>query len=266
MSKLLLGFATAAGSWHASAEDIRRGLDLALDRLDDLVLDTPDADHVIAKFIARAIGDEIIAPAYALGFDYGASPAFLSDVSLPTPVHSVHTQGHDYPYTRVRLSSYVGSRLKSNCAPLDVPACVLGSAGSSAPWLVRRAMKKAGALVKTPQGLSRLEFVWGVSGARSPVGDLRSRINMLLREYLDTESIEEASICIREMEAVRFHHEVVRQIVQMSIESGDMKVMQPMVSLLQAVTGSSLISDHQLTMGFDRVLAAMEDICLDTPL
>lgn len=208
VSKLLLGFATAAGSWHASAEDICRGLDMALDRLDDLVLDTPDADHIIAKFIARAIGDEIIAPAYVLGFDYGLS----------------------------------------------------------APRLVRRAMKKAAALVKTPQGLSRLEFVWGVSGARSPVGDLRSRINMLLREYLDTESIEEASICIREMEAVRFHHEVVRQIVQMSIESGDMKVMQPMVSLLQAVTGSSLISDHQLTMGFDRVLAAMEDICLDTPL
>ena len=89
MSKLLLGFATAAGSWHASAEDIRRGLDLALDRLDVLVLDTPDADHVIAKFIARAISDEIIAPAYALGFDYGASPTFLTDVSPPTPVRSV---------------------------------------------------------------------------------------------------------------------------------------------------------------------------------
>ena len=128
-------------------------------------------------------------------------------------------------------------------------------------------MKKSAALVKTPQGLARLEFVWGVSGARSPVGDLRSRVNLLLREYLDTKSIEEASTCIREMEATRFHHEVVRQIVQMSIESGDMKVMQPMVSLLQAVTGKvSLISDHQLSMGFDRVLSAMEDICVDTPL
>ena len=87
VSKLLLGFATAAGSWHATAGDLRCGLNLALDRLDDLVLDTPDADHVIAKFIARAIADEVIAPAYALGFDYGASPRHFPwmCLSLPTP-------------------------------------------------------------------------------------------------------------------------------------------------------------------------------------
>jgi len=43
---------------------IAEGFQAALDSIDDLSLDTPDAVDVLSKFLARAIVDEVIAPAF----------------------------------------------------------------------------------------------------------------------------------------------------------------------------------------------------------
>lgn len=40
------------------------GFQLCLDSIEDLILDTPDATEVLAKFLARAIVDEIVPPAF----------------------------------------------------------------------------------------------------------------------------------------------------------------------------------------------------------
>jgi len=47
-----------------SAEKIAEGFQTALDKLDDLLLDSPDAVDLLAKFLARAIVDEIVPPAF----------------------------------------------------------------------------------------------------------------------------------------------------------------------------------------------------------
>jgi len=44
--------------------DIQNGFQLLLDRLPDLKLDVPSATELLAKFVARAIFDEILAPAF----------------------------------------------------------------------------------------------------------------------------------------------------------------------------------------------------------
>lgn len=44
--------------------DIQNGFQLLLDRLPDLILDVPAATELLAKFVARAIFDEILAPAF----------------------------------------------------------------------------------------------------------------------------------------------------------------------------------------------------------
>jgi len=46
------------------SHDIQNGFQLLLDRLPDLVLDVPTARELLGKFIARAIFDEILAPAF----------------------------------------------------------------------------------------------------------------------------------------------------------------------------------------------------------
>lgn len=46
------------------SEDIQHGFDLLLSQLDDLELDTPDANTVVGNFIARAVADDCIPPKY----------------------------------------------------------------------------------------------------------------------------------------------------------------------------------------------------------
>jgi len=46
------------------SHEIQNGFQLLLDRLPDLVLDIPCAREYLAKFIARAVYDEILAPAF----------------------------------------------------------------------------------------------------------------------------------------------------------------------------------------------------------
>jgi programmed cell death protein 4 len=47
-----------------TSKDIARGFDILLANLSDIVLDTPDASHILGNFIARAVADDCIPPKY----------------------------------------------------------------------------------------------------------------------------------------------------------------------------------------------------------
>jgi programmed cell death protein 4 len=47
-----------------TSKDISRGFDALLSNLSDIVLDTPDAAHILGNFIARAVADDCIPPKY----------------------------------------------------------------------------------------------------------------------------------------------------------------------------------------------------------
>jgi programmed cell death protein 4 len=46
------------------SSDYERGFDMLLSNLPDLILDTPDAPHVVGNFIARAVADDCLPPKY----------------------------------------------------------------------------------------------------------------------------------------------------------------------------------------------------------
>jgi programmed cell death protein 4 len=46
------------------ASDYERGFDMLLNNLPDLILDTPDAPHLLGNFIARAVADDCMPPKY----------------------------------------------------------------------------------------------------------------------------------------------------------------------------------------------------------
>lgn len=46
------------------ASDYERGFDMLLNNLPDLVLDTPDAAHLLGNFLARAVADDCLMPKY----------------------------------------------------------------------------------------------------------------------------------------------------------------------------------------------------------
>jgi len=47
-----------------TGEDIAQGFQVSLDALDDAALDTPDAVDVLSKFLARAVVDDVVPPAF----------------------------------------------------------------------------------------------------------------------------------------------------------------------------------------------------------
>ena len=58
----------------------------------------------------------------------------------------------------------------------------------------------------------RLDNVWGVGGGVRPVKYLVKNIVLLLKEYLCSGDIEEATLCLKELEVPHFHHELVYEV------------------------------------------------------
>lgn len=47
-----------------TGKDIEKGFDILLENLPDLILDTPEAPHILANYMARAVADDCIPPKY----------------------------------------------------------------------------------------------------------------------------------------------------------------------------------------------------------
>ena len=58
----------------------------------------------------------------------------------------------------------------------------------------------------------RLDNVWGIGGGVRPVKYLVKKIVLLLKEYLCSGDIEEATLCLKELEVPHFHHELVYEV------------------------------------------------------
>ena len=69
-------------------------------------------------------------------------------------------------------------------------------------------------MLSIKHGLVRLDNVWGVGGGLRPVKYLIKQIVLLLKEYLCSGDIGEASRCLRELEVPHFHHELVYEVNQ----------------------------------------------------
>ena len=72
--------------------------------------------------------------------------------------------------------------------------------------------RKADTLLSMKHGMVRLDNVWGVGGGVRPVKYLVKKIVLLLKEYLCSGDIQEATLCLKELEVPHFHHELVYEV------------------------------------------------------
>jgi len=98
-------------------EKLAAGFQAALNYLDDMVLDTPDAVDILSKFLARAIIDEIIAP------------SFLNHAVAQTPlaeqcIHLAHSLMNQ-PFRSERLAHVWGAGDLSSVKRLKEEATLL---------------------------------------------------------------------------------------------------------------------------------------------
>jgi len=186
-----------------SSSKITQGFHYALDSVEDASLDIPDAKETIAKFLARAIIDEILPPKFLRTCNKIAKTKTSKDAI-------VLAQGH----------------------------------------------------INQSHGSERLSRIWG-PGDLSSVKRLKVEARAIFVEYLDTEDLKEAELCLRRLNAPSFHFQVVKQAVRLALENFQQS--KKILTLLKYLTESALISQPQLVHGFKCSVETLSDTKLDIP-
>ena len=121
----------------------------------------------------------------------------LEDLALDTP---------DAPMI---LGNFMARAIADDCIP---PKFILSYKGNVCSEMAGKALCRADTLLNMKHGLVRLDNVWGVGGGLRPVKYLIKQIILLLKEYLCSGDVDEASRCLRELEVPHFHHELVYEV------------------------------------------------------
>ncbi|ELU07784.1 hypothetical protein CAPTEDRAFT_170810 [Capitella teleta] len=191
---------------YLTSDEMQRGFHYLLKNLKELTLDMPSAPEVVGQFIARAIADDCL------------PPAFIN-----------HYRGH---------------------ASNDH---------------VIAALDKSDVLLNMKQGMAHLDNIWGEGGGNRPVKSLTNQMVQLLKEYLNSGDISEATRCLQALEVPHFHHELVYHAALIAIEDSGERATDMMVKLLRSLTSSIVVTLNQFEKGIRRLSDDMPDICLDVP-
>lgn len=168
----------------------------------------------------------------------------------------------DTPDAPVVLGNFMARAIADDCIP---PKFLKSYKGHVNEPDAKKALCRADTLLSMKHGLVRLDNVWGVGGGIRPVKYLVKQIRMLLKEYLCSCDIAEASRCLADLEVPHFHHELVYEAIIMVIESMHEKTEEAMCKLLQSLFRSFVVTIDQMRAGFQRVYEEMNEISLDVP-
>jgi len=216
------------------ASDYEHGFDMLLNNLPDLILDTPEAPHLLANFLARAVADDCLPPKY---------------------VHQLAQNG-------IGCANKNGEH-NGNNGHAHPPAI----AGKEINEYAQQALNYAEGHLSMPNGWAHLDNVWGVAGGLRPVQNITKQMELLLKEYLLSRDIQEAQRCIIALEVPHFHHELVYEIVIMMLEAkANEGIEDAMAKLLKSLEQSCVCTMEMIEQGFQRVYEDLPDISLDIPL
>jgi len=168
----------------------------------------------------------------------------------------------DTPEAPVILGNFMARAIADDCIP---PKFLKSYKGHVEEPEAKKVLCRADTLLSMKHGMVRLDNVWGVGGGIRPVKYLVKQIVLLLKEYLCSCDIGEASRCLAELEVPHFHHELVYEGVVMVIESMHQKTEEAMCKLLQSLFRSFVITIEQMRAGFQRVYDEMPEISIDVP-
>lgn len=127
------------------------------------------------------------------------------------------------------------------------------------------AISKADLLLNQKHGLVRLDNIWGTGGGIRPVKSLKKKMVMLLKEYLSSGDIAEATRCLKDLDVPHFHHELIFEAINMVIEKSTDRAADMIMKFLKSISDAVIVTPDQLNKGFERIFDGISDICLDVP-
>ena len=116
----------------------------------------------------------------------------------------------DTPDACDALGNFLARAIADDCIPPKFLHSYKGHPDNTAES--SSALQKADTLLSMKHGMVRLDNVWGVGGGVRPVKYLVKKIVLLLKEYLCSGDIKEATRCLQELEVPHFHHELVYEV------------------------------------------------------
>lgn len=149
----------------------------------------------------------------------------------------------DTPTAATVLGNFIARAVADDCIP---PKFVQKHKGVVDCMHARAAIEHADVLLSMKHGLVKLDSVWGVTGGMRPVKYLIKQIQSLLKEFLSSGDIEEATRCLQELEVPHFYHEFVYEAVVMVIEDMGERAMDLICQLLKSLCSSVIITIDQL--------------------
>jgi len=244
-SEVLEEIAVLGGDWEKERM-IKLAVTFAMDR-------KASQRELTSRLISDMYGEQVLDQnAIAKGFDQLLEQ--LHDLTLDTP------ESPDL------LGQFIARAVADDCLPPKFLADHIGDLPEDgSAQHAEAALEKADVLLNMKHGIVRLDNIWGAASTLRPVKFLIKKIQLLLKEYLSSGDIHEATRCLKELEVPHFHHEFVYEAIVMVLENSTRRAAETMAKLLESLSTSAVVSADQLKLGAKRVFDNMGDIVLDVP-
>jgi MA3 domain len=194
---------------------ITEGYQWTLDMLADIHIDVPLASDMLARFLARAVADDVLAPKF---LEQGAE---------------------------------------------EEPKTEEGAEERRERQLAGEALNVARGMVKAPHFGPRLAHIFG-PGDLTSVKRLRSEVDNILMEYLNTSDLKEAAACLKALHADSFHARFVERLVKRGIELDD-DARRALVDLLRVFASAGILTTDHIATGILFCQRSVDDLKLDVP-
>lgn len=116
--------------------------------------------------------------------------------------------------------------------------------------LVAKAVESARSLVNMNDHLYQLSHIWGNKGGFLAVTELSDKMKEIIQEYYDSRDVEEAIRCLKELNVPHFHHELVFEAIDFTLQKGNNHSIDLITELLRRLCESVIVTYDQLKMVF----------------
>ncbi|PVD30284.1 hypothetical protein C0Q70_09548 [Pomacea canaliculata] len=171
----------------------------------------------------------------------------------------------DTPDAATVVGKFIARAVADDCLPPKYIMKYRGEETEEDCPHTKLAVDHADVLLNQTHGIVRLDNIWGQGGGTRPVKLLIRKIVMLLKEYLSSGDITEATHCLTELDVPHFHHEVIYEAIVMVLEESSQRAAEMMSKFLKSLAEAVIITPQQIGQGFARAYDNMPDICLDVP-
>ncbi|KAL6226111.1 hypothetical protein ACLB2K_000076 [Fragaria x ananassa] len=100
--------------------------------------------------------------------------------------------------------------------------------------------------------------------AKSKLDELRKKTVSLLEEYFSVRILDEALLCVEELNSPAYHPEVVKEAISLALEKSTSCV-EPLVKLLEHLFSKKVFTASDVRSGCLLYASLLSDICIDLP-